>query len=90
MSCDTTLVVLASTKPNTLRFIRKRLDQRQSTPTVFRSRITLKMSSEVVDLYTSGLSALAVAQELHIGKTTVLKILKQQGSPVRQRGRRLS
>ena len=48
------------------------------------------MRGEVVELYASSLSALAVADQFGIGKSTVLKILKQQGSPVRPRGRRLT
>ena len=90
MSCDITLVVLASTKPNTLKVVEKSSERRQSAQSGFRSRITLRMQSEVVELYASGLSALAVSEQLHIGKTTVLKILKQQGTVVRPQGRRLS
>lgn len=82
------MVVLASTKPNTLRFTRKRSDQRQSAPVAFRSRVTLKMREEVVELYEAGLSALAVAEQLHIGKSTVLKILKAAGVTVRPQGQR--
>lgn len=83
------LVVLASTKPNTLSIGTKRSHQRQPAPPVFRSRITVKLRGDIVELYESGLSAIAVAERLGIGKSTVLKILKQEGSAVRPPGKRI-
>ncbi|MBX9920171.1 MAG: helix-turn-helix domain-containing protein [Mycolicibacterium frederiksbergense] len=40
----------------------------------------VRARKQVVELYASGLSAIAVAERLSIGRSTVLKILKQEGS----------
>lgn len=52
--------------------------------------MTDRKRREVVVLYTSGLSALDVAERAGLGKSTVLRILKDEGAQVRPRGVRLS
>lgn len=84
------LVVLAKTLPNTLSIAQVRPHQRRSPRPGLRSRVTLKMREEVTALYESGLSALDVAERLGVSKSTVLSILKQNGSTIRPRGRRLT
>ncbi|WP_407336109.1 helix-turn-helix domain-containing protein [Dietzia kunjamensis] len=44
------------------------------------------MRREVVSLYEAGQTSRAVAEELQIGRTTVLKVLKQEGVMIRPQG----
>lgn len=81
-----TFVVLAGAKTNTPRIGEPHPDQGQSTHRYLRSRITRLLRDDVVRLYLSGLTSRAVAEETKIGKTTVLKILKQEGVEVRPLG----
>ncbi|WP_420323236.1 helix-turn-helix domain-containing protein [Kribbella sindirgiensis] len=50
--------------------------------------MTQSVRDEAVRLYASGQTAVEVAESLAIGKTTVLKILKQEGAVVRRQGQR--
>lgn len=84
------MVVLAGAKANTPACRESRTDQRLSEAGSFRSRITERLRCDVVRLYESGLTSRAVAEELRIGKTTVLKILRQEGVEVRAHGVRYS
>jgi DNA invertase Pin-like site-specific DNA recombinase len=85
------VVVLASLNLNT-QFLRPApTDRSPASRSVNRKRrITQRDRDEVVRLYTSGQTALEVAEALGIGKTTVLTILKQAGVEVRPRGCRKS
>ncbi|QQM51881.1 helix-turn-helix domain-containing protein [Rhodococcus pyridinivorans] len=65
-------------------------DQGISERRPFRSRITARTRAEAIELYNSGLSALDVAEQLGVGKSTVLKILKHEGVTVRPRGKRIT
>lgn len=80
------LVVLASVNTNTLLRADVRSDRGLSARPKFRSRITKRVRDDVVRLYESGLTSRAVAEETKLGKTTVLKILKQEGAEVRAHG----
>ncbi|MGT2424913.1 helix-turn-helix domain-containing protein [Amnibacterium kyonggiense] len=51
-----------------------------------RTRVTGRLSARVVELYMSGLSTRAVAEELGIGRTTVLSVLTNEGVTLRPRG----
>lgn len=54
-----------------------------------RQRITQSVRDEVVHRYVSeNQTALEIAEECGIGKTTVLKILRDGGVPVRPRGQK--
>ncbi|WP_128645736.1 helix-turn-helix domain-containing protein [Rhodococcus sp. BS-15] len=90
MSGLTRVVVLAQANYNPSGSVKTRPDQGLLRPTTFRSRVTKRKKSDVVELYASGLSALDVAERVGIGKSTVLKILKTEGVHVRPRGVRLS
>lgn len=61
-----------------------------ATPPSARSRITHVQRRRVVKLYTGGLSALAVAEEVGLAKSSVLSILKREGVEVRPQGQRMS
>lgn len=47
------------------------------------------MRDRVVRQYTSGMSAVEVASDIGIAKSTVLRILNDTGADVRPRGRRI-
>lgn len=87
------VVVLAQAKTNTLRprlQSSARSTDQLSKPTV-RTRVTDKLRQQVVNRYQAGnISAQAVAEELGIGKATVLRILKQADVPVRPHGQRIT
>lgn len=53
-----------------------------------RRRVTRKDRAEIVRLYESGLSALAVAEQAGVSKTSVLNVLKSEGVTVRPWGSR--
>jgi hypothetical protein len=53
-----------------------------------RHRITARLRAVVVEAYESGQTSRQVAEELALGRTTVLKILKTAGATVRPQGRR--
>ena len=53
-----------------------------------RRRITVGLRADVVEAYESGQTSRRVAEELALGRTTVLKILKDAGVPVRPQGRK--
>lgn len=55
-----------------------------------RTRVTGKHRQQVIDLYRAGRSALDVAEQTGLAKTTVLRILKEASVPVRKQGRRLT
>jgi Helix-turn-helix domain of resolvase len=56
-----------------------------------RRRVTQTLREQVVAMYQKGgVSALQVAQELGLGKSTVLRILHDSGHVVRSQGRRLT
>ncbi|WP_425269587.1 helix-turn-helix domain-containing protein [Gordonia alkanivorans] len=82
------LVVLASAKANTPRSIDRRPDQAQSERRRLRSRVTDELRGEVVQLYASGMTSRAVAEEVGIGRTTVLNVLRREGVTIRPQGAR--
>lgn len=90
MSGLSRVVVLAQANYNPLESAKTRPDQGLLHPITFRSRVTKRMKSDVIELYTSGLSALDVAERLGLGKSTVLRVLKVEGVEVRPRGVRLT
>lgn len=53
-----------------------------------RQRVTDRLRGEVVRLYESGQSSRRVADEVNLARSTVLKILKQQGVVIRPPGTR--
>lgn len=53
-----------------------------------RRRITASLRDAVVVAYESGQTSRQVAEELELGRTTVLKILKAAGVMVRPQGRK--
>lgn len=60
----------------------------KSARPVRKRRITQSVRDEVARLYASGQTALEVAEHCGIGKTTVLKIVKDAGLSRRQGARR--
>jgi len=58
------------------------------SPLSQRRRITARLRAAVVEAYESGQSSRQVAEQLMLGRTTVLKILKAAGVTVRPQGRR--
>jgi len=58
------------------------------SPPRVRRRITDRLRAEVVAAYESGQTSRQVAEELDLGRTTVLKILKAAGVEVRAQGRK--
>jgi hypothetical protein len=58
------------------------------SPPLQRRRITARLRAEVVEAYDSGKTSRQVAEELALGRTTVLKILKAAGVTVRPQGRK--
>ena len=58
------------------------------SPLSQRRRVTARLRAVVVEAYESGQSSRQVAGELMLGRTTVLKILKAAGVPVRPPGHR--
>ena len=90
-SNDLLLVVLSGVNLNTRRSTRlppaRPIDQERPG----RKRITQQLRQQVVEYYERGdVSTLQTAEEFEIGKSTVLRILKQSGASVRQRGQRLT
>jgi hypothetical protein len=59
-----------------------------ASPARHRRRITDKLRADLVDAYESGQTSRQVADELALGRTTVLKILKDAGVTVRPQGRK--
>jgi hypothetical protein len=56
-----------------------------------RTRITTRLRADVVEYYSGGnVSALQAAEQFGLGKSTVLKILKEADVSVRKHGQRLS
>jgi hypothetical protein len=53
-----------------------------------RRRITARLRAHVLEAYGSGQASRQVAEELALGRTTVLKILKDAGVAVRPQGRK--
>jgi len=53
-----------------------------------RRRITAQLRADVVEAYESGKTSRQVAEELALGRTTVLKILKAAGVTVWPQGRK--
>lgn len=58
------------------------------SPSPKRRRITAQLRTAVVEAYESGRTSREVAEELNIGRSTVLKILKQAGATVRPQGQK--
>ncbi|VBA36271.1 hypothetical protein LAUMK191_01344 [Mycobacterium attenuatum] len=58
------------------------------SPPPQRRRITTRLRADVVSTYASGKTTRQVAEELALGRTTVLKILKAAGVTVRPQGRK--
>ena len=56
------------------------------SPPPQRRRITTQLRADVVEAYKSGKTSREVAEELELGRTTVLKILKAAGVTVRPQG----
>lgn len=57
-----------------------------ASPPRQRRRMTPQLRAQVADAYTLGHTSRQVAEELHLGRTTVLKILKEAGAKVRPQG----
>jgi DNA invertase Pin-like site-specific DNA recombinase len=57
------------------------------SPVPQRRRITARLRAEVVEAYESGKTSRQIAEELALGRTTVLKILNNAGMTVRPQGR---
>ncbi len=51
-----------------------------------RTRITAKLRDEVTRRYRAGQASRTIASELHVGKATVLKILREGGEPIKNQG----
>ena len=58
------------------------------SPARQRRRITAKLRADVVEAYESGQTSRQAAEELALGRTTVLRILKEAGVRVRPPGRK--
>jgi hypothetical protein len=58
------------------------------SPPPKRRRIAASLRVEVVDHYTSGKTSRQVADELGLGRTTVLEISKAAGVPIRPQSRK--
>ena len=58
------------------------------SPPRVRRRITAGLRAAVVAAYESGQPSRQVAEELELGRTTVLKILKAAGVTIRPQGRK--
>jgi len=58
------------------------------SPPPKRRRITAQLRADVVEAYGLGKTSQQVAEELALGRTTVLKILKAAGVTVRPQGRK--
>lgn len=84
------MVVLARLNSNTAVSLRPSTARLRVRPPTGRTRVTAKHRQRVVDLYLTGRSALDVAEEMGLGKTTVLRILKEAAVLVRKQGRRLT
>lgn len=79
------MVVLAQVKTNTLAHDplapKSHLTRGKS-----RQRISKQVSGRIVEFYESGLSTRAVAKQLEVSKTAVLRVLTEAGVPLRPRG----
>jgi DNA-binding transcriptional regulator LsrR (DeoR family) len=53
-----------------------------------RQRITASLRANVVEHYTQGMPSRQVASTLGLGRTTVLKVLKDAGVAIRPQGRK--
>jgi hypothetical protein len=58
------------------------------SPPPQRRRITAQLRADVVEAYESGKTSRQVAEEVALGRTTVLKILKVAGATIRPQGRK--
>ncbi len=92
LSCRA-VVVLAKVNFNTARQMSKPSEHEDSTQvsTRARARLTASLRLQIVEHYQSGtVSALETAERFGVGKSTVLRILRDAGVEVRQQGRRLT
>ncbi len=48
-------------------------------------RLSAEQKTEIIDAYLSPMSALAVAEQFGVSKTSVLRLLRREGVPVRPR-----
>lgn len=87
-----TLVVLTRVNLNTRSSASSSSARPESPPrSRRRTRVTARVCARVIDRYSSGdVSALDTAEHLGLGKSTVLKILKESGVQVRKYGHRLT
>jgi DNA-binding transcriptional regulator LsrR (DeoR family) len=53
-----------------------------------RRRVTDRLRADVVDYYNQGLTTRQVSSMVGLGRTTVLKILKDEGAAIRPQGRK--
>ena len=86
-------VVLAKVNFNTARQMPKpsEHDQPIQESTRVRTRLTPKLRKQIVEHYQLGtFSALETAEHFGVGKSTVLRILRDAGAEVRPQGRRLT
>ena len=87
------LVVLAKVNFNTARQMSKPSEHEDSSQvsTRARARLTARLRLQIVEHYQSGtVSALETAERFGVGKSTVLRILRDAGVEVRPQGRRLT
>jgi DNA-binding NarL/FixJ family response regulator len=63
-------------------------NQRLVSPPRQRRRLTARLRAEVVEAYEAGQTSRQVAEELGLGRSTVLGILKDAGVVVRPQGRK--
>ena len=88
------LVALGRFSPNTLlTYVQDDADvtdrpSRFASPPPKRRRITAQLRAAVVEAYESGQTSRQAAEELALGRTTVLKILKAAGVAVRPQGQK--
>jgi hypothetical protein len=88
------LVALSRFSPNTLltsvqyNVYEKDRPSRFVSPPPKRRRITAGLRADVVEAYESGKTSRQVAEDLALGRTTVLKILKAAGVTIRPQGRK--
>lgn len=85
------LVVLSRVNLNTPRQRRKPSDGSSERRVPAKQRITQSLRRKIVTYYESGnVSAQQAAEEHGVGKSTVLKILREAGAEVRPHGRRIT
>ncbi|MGV9825373.1 helix-turn-helix domain-containing protein [Gordonia sp. NPDC003429] len=82
------MVVLAGAKANTPRSDKHRADQAQPKQQRLRSRVTEQLRRDVVRLYEGGMTSRAVAEQVGLGRTTVLNVLRREGVVIRPHGAR--